>query len=92
MQKCKFEKQKDFMGAQSLDMEFNQYWLLLSPVEKQSLLSVAKHYVELKEEAAPITIDQYNQELDAAMIRIDNGQFIAQDQVKTQSQNWLNGK
>ena len=80
------------MGAQSLDTEFNQYWLLLSSVEKQSLLSVAKHYVELKEDVAPITIEQYNQELEAAMTRIDNGQFVTHDQVKAQSQNWLNGK
>lgn len=80
------------MGAQSLDTEFNRYWLLLSAGEKQSLLSVAKHYVELKEDATPITIEQYNQELEEAMTRINEGQFITHDQVKTQSQNWLNGK
>lgn len=40
------------MGAPSLDSEFLQYWEKLSIVEKQSLLSVAKNYVYLKEEDA----------------------------------------
>lgn len=80
------------MGAQSLDTEFNKYWLLLTAGEKQSLLSVAKHYVELKEDITPITAEQYNQEINEAMSRIDNGQFVTHDQVKTQSNNWLNGK
>lgn len=80
------------MGAQSLDTEFNKYWLLLTAGEKQSLLSVAKHYVELKEDATSITVEQYNKELDEAMTRIDNGQFVTHDQVKIQSNNWLNGK
>ena len=44
-------------------------------LQKQSLFQVAKHYVELKDDTAPITIDQYNAEIDEAMSRrsqIDN--------------------
>jgi hypothetical protein len=37
------------MAAPSLDHEFMQYWSKLSVVEKQSLMNVAKNYVELKE-------------------------------------------
>jgi hypothetical protein len=36
------------MGAPSLDNEFLQYWHRLSAVEKESLLTVAKTYVQLK--------------------------------------------
>ena len=38
------------MAALSIDTEFMQYWLKLTPVEKESLLTVAKNYVQLKEE------------------------------------------
>ncbi|HVY73614.1 MAG TPA: hypothetical protein VG890_02225 [Puia sp.] len=33
-----------------LDNEFMEYWLKLSAVQKESLLSVARNFVELKEE------------------------------------------
>lgn len=50
----------NFMSAQSLDNEFGKFWLMLSPVEKESLLTVARNYVQLKTEAGDIDIEQYN--------------------------------
>jgi hypothetical protein len=82
----------EFMGALLLDNEFMEYWLKLSLPEKESLLSVAKHFVELKEEAGNISIEQYNKEIDEAMIRIDNGEFNSHEQALQISQSWLNGK
>ena len=40
------------MGAPLLDNEFLQYWSLLTITEKESLLSVAKNYVQLKQESS----------------------------------------
>jgi len=37
------------MAAPSLDHEFMQYWSKLSVVEKESLMNVAKNYVQLKQ-------------------------------------------
>ncbi len=37
------------MAAPSLDNEFMQYWSKLTVVEKESLMNVAKNYVQLKE-------------------------------------------
>lgn len=42
------------MAALMLDNEFLQYWNKLTVVEKESLLSVAKNYVQLKEETTDI--------------------------------------
>ncbi len=42
------------MAAPLLDNEFMQYWNKLTLVEKESLLSVAKNYVQLKEETTDI--------------------------------------
>jgi hypothetical protein len=80
------------MAAPSLDSEFMQYWLKLTMPEKQSLLSVAKTYVHLKEETYPVSIEQYNLELAEAMTRVDKGEFFTQDQVVEMSKTWLHGK
>lgn len=80
------------MGIVSLDSEFMQYWLKLSSMEKASLLSVAKHYVELKAETGRISIEQYNKEIDEAMNRMDNGELVTHDQALKISQSWLNGQ
>jgi predicted transcriptional regulator len=80
------------MDAQLLDQEFMQYWMRLSLVEKQSLFHVAKRYVELKDDTAPISIDQYNAEIDEAMKRMDDGEFYTHEQVVEMSKGWLNGK
>ena len=80
------------MGAQSLDKDFLQYWMRLSIVEKQSLLQVAKNYVELIDDTAPISIEQYNSEIDAAMKRMDAGEFFAHEDVIEMSKGWLHGK
>ena len=42
------------MAAPMLDNEFLQYWNKLTLVEKESLLSVAKIYVQPKEETTDI--------------------------------------
>jgi hypothetical protein len=80
------------MGAQSLDQEFLRYWSRLSVVEKQSLFQVAKHYVDLKDDTTPITLEQYNTEIDEAMKAMEDGEIYTHDQVKQMSKDWLNGK
>ena len=40
------------MSVPLLDKEFMEYWSKLSVVEKESLLAVAKNYVELKQNLA----------------------------------------
>jgi len=80
------------MGAQSLDQDFMRYWMRLSVVEKESLFRVAKHYVELKDDTAPISIEQYNAEIEEAMKSMDAGEFYTHEQVKEMSKGSLNGK
>jgi hypothetical protein len=73
------------MDAILLDNEFMEYLIKLSQPEKKSLLFVAKNFVELKEEAESISIEQYNKEIDDAMTRMDNGGFYTHDK----QFNWL---
>lgn len=69
-----------------------QYWNRLSVVEKQSLFQVAKHYVELKNDTAPISLEQYNTEIDETMKAMEDGEIYTHEQVKNMSKDWLNGK
>jgi len=80
------------MQAQSLDRDFLKYWMRLSMPEKQTLFDVAKHYVELKDDIAPISVEQYNAEIDEAMKRMDAGDFLTHDEVVEMSKGWLHGK
>ena len=80
------------MGARLLDNEFNQYWLKLSSKEKESLLTVAKHFVELKEESGAVSLEEYNREIDEEMNRMENGEFITHEEAVKTSQKWVNGK
>ncbi|MEP6950156.1 MAG: hypothetical protein ABI863_12805 [Ginsengibacter sp.] len=84
--------QTDTMGVLLLDNEFNQYWIKLSSQEKESLLTVARHFVELKEENGPVSVEEYNREIDEEMSRMDKGEFIPHEEVVKASQSWLNGK
>jgi hypothetical protein len=74
-----------------LDNEFIEYWLKLSLPEKESLLSVAKNFVELKKDISRISIEQYNKELDEAMARMDNDEFYTHEQAIQISKSRLNG-
>ena len=71
-----------------LDNEFMEYWLKLSLPEKESLLSVAKNFVELKKDIGRISIEQYNKELDEAMDRMDNNEFYTHEQAVQISKNY----
>lgn len=72
-----------------LDNEFIQYWLKLSSPEKESLLMIARNFVELKEDTS---FEQYNKEMDEAMKQMDKGEFISHDEIVKISKSWLNAR
>lgn len=80
------------MISLSLETQFNEYWFKLTLIEKESLLIVARNYVQLKEDSGNIGLKQYNKEIDEAMQRMDEGKFYTQEEVVKASENWLNGK
>ena len=80
------------MEIPSLDQDFLRYWAWLSVLEKETLLQIAKHYVDLKDDTTPISIDQYNAEIDEAMKQMDAGEFYTHEQAVEMSKGWLNDK
>jgi dTDP-4-amino-4,6-dideoxygalactose transaminase len=55
------------MAAPSIDSEFSRYWSLLTPVQKESLLSVIRSFVIPRER---ITLEDYNKEIDEAIANV----------------------
>ena len=78
------------MSAQSLEQKFDQYWSKLSIVEKESLLAVAKNYVQLKDEndTDRVSIEEYNKEIDKAVARVEAGEFYTNEEVVKMSKDW----
>lgn len=76
------------MEVLPVDKEFMEYWSKLTAAEKESLLTVAKNYVQLKEDVAPISIEQYNKEIDEAVARVEAGAFFTQEEVEKMSKEW----
>lgn len=76
------------MAAQTLDNEFGKYWSRLTIVEKESLLAVARNYIQLKDESGETDIEQYNKEIDEAVTRVENGEFYTHEEVMKMSKDW----
>lgn len=74
------------MTAPSLDSEFMQLWSRLTVVQKQSLLSVIKSFVEPTGE--PISLEQYNKEIQEAEEEYQKGDYLSHEELKKQMKQW----
>lgn len=80
------------MTTASIETQFHEYWGKLTPAEKESLLIVARNYIQLKEASKPISLEQYNKEIDEAMKEMDEGDLYTHEEVVEASKKWLSGK
>lgn len=74
--------------ASVLDKELIQYFMRLNEPQKKSLLEMMKSF--LKPGAGPmqpVSLDQYNQELDEAMERINKGEFTTFEELQKEMQS-----
>ncbi|WP_216629407.1 hypothetical protein [Taibaiella lutea] len=74
---------------QALDKQILAYLPLLGTEEKESLISVIKSFLHLKEEASlGISIEQYNKELDEAEAAFERGEFINNEEMLKEIRKW----
>ena len=73
------------MSAQSLDIEFSKCWSQLTALQKQSLLSVIKSFVQ---QAEKTNIEQYNQEIEESETEYKKGDYISQEEMLKLIQQW----
>lgn len=74
--------------AQVIDKQIIDYLPLLGNDEKKSILGVIKSYVKLKEQPQRVSLEQYNNEIDEAMARIDAGKYLTQEEVEREAKSW----
>lgn len=73
------------MAVHTADSELDKYWPLLTPVQKESIVSVIKSFVEPTER---VSIEQYNKEIDEAVARVEAGEFYTHEEVERMSKEW----
>jgi hypothetical protein len=71
--------------AHSIDSELLSYIDKLDAVQKKSLLDVVKSFLKAEN---PISVQQYNDEIDEAMIRMDAGKYISQQDLEKEAEQW----
>ncbi|MEO6637861.1 MAG: hypothetical protein ABIN25_06270 [Ginsengibacter sp.] len=72
-----------------LDKELIHYFLKLDEPQKKSLLEMMKSFLNSGNELMqPVSIEQYNRELDEAMERIGNGNFSTFEELEKEMQSW----
>ncbi|HEY5462287.1 MAG TPA: hypothetical protein VIJ95_03450 [Hanamia sp.] len=77
------------MTVSSIDKELIRYFVQLSEPQKKSLLQMIKAFIKSDEEhESPISIEQYNKELDDAMIRINEGNFTTLEELQKEMRSW----
>lgn len=80
------------MTMMAIDNEINHYLPLLGLEEKVAVLSRIKALLKIEEEQATITREEYliryNKELAEAEAQIKAGNYITQEELEKQSENW----
>ena len=75
--------------ASILDKELLQYFMRLDEPQKRSLLEMMKLFLKTGSESlAPVSIEQYNRELDEAMQRIEKGDFTSLEELEKEMRSW----
>jgi hypothetical protein len=73
------------MGATPLENELMHYWPQLTVVQQESILSVIKSMIKPE---TGVDIEQYNREIDEAVLRVESGIFYTQDEVENMAKEW----
>ncbi|MDE3185661.1 MAG: hypothetical protein KGM16_19795 [Bacteroidota bacterium] len=77
------------MEVSSIDKELIRYFIQLTEPQKKSLLQLIKTFIKSdKEPEQSISIEQYNKELDEAMIDINEGNFTTLAELQKEMQSW----
>ncbi|HEY5370200.1 MAG TPA: hypothetical protein VIJ75_14550 [Hanamia sp.] len=75
--------------ANVLDQELIMYFTKLDEPQKKSLLEMIKTFLKPPADTSkPITVEQYNKELDEAMQRMSDGEFTTLEELENEMKSW----
>jgi hypothetical protein len=77
------------MAVSVVERELLRYVALMSEQQKKSLLEMIKLFVTPGDETGgPMTIEEYNKELEDAESEFDRGEFITHHELLNQIKGW----
>ena len=80
---------KEYRMAKALERELIQYILQLDDAEKKSVLQMLKTFVKGREKkVSRISIEQYNNEIDEAIARVEAGDYYSHEEVERMAKEW----
>lgn len=71
-----------------MDGKIVAYLQMLHVEEKESILNVMQLFIKSRREHKPMSITQYNEEIDAAEREYSEGAFITHETLKEQIKQW----
>ena len=75
--------------AKAVDREMLAYFMQLNDAEKKSVVELLKTFMKnRKKEKQPLTVEQYNKEIDRAMARVKKGEFTTFEDLEKEMQSW----
>ena len=69
------------MTSTTIKKQFDGYLFLLSNKQQTLLLEMVKNFLNIDKDGKRITRKQYNKEIDEAVSRVENGNFVSHEDV-----------
>ncbi|HLA52821.1 MAG TPA: hypothetical protein VK618_05940 [Flavitalea sp.] len=76
------------MATSTTDKELMGYFSRLDEPQKKSLLELMKTFLKPTDFLSGVTIQQYNQELDEAIKRVERGEYTTLEELEKEMQSW----
>ncbi len=76
------------MVSTSIKKQFETYLPLLSEQQQTLLLEMVKNFLNVESNTKRISKKQYNKELDEAVARIENGEFVTHEEAMMELNKW----
>lgn len=69
--------------------QWQSYFTQLTEIEKKSVLLMLKAFLRERNEGDhQINIEQYNEEIDQALVEIEKGEYISQEEMEKLASKW----
>ncbi len=80
------------MTSTQVKKQLDTYLPLLTFRQQEILLEMVKNILQIDKKEKRITVDQYNDELNASLKQIETGEMVSHKDVVKQSKKWLKRK
>lgn len=80
------------MTSTQVKKQLDTYLPLLSTRQQEILLDMVKNILHIDKKEKRITLEQYNEEIEASIKQINDGETVTHEDVLKQSKTWFKRK